>query len=225
VDVDGGREVVCDTDKGELRAKGEVLMLATGRWPATKNQGLEELGLELTERGFIKVNDKLETNLPGVYAIGDIVGGFMLAHKAQREGTVAADNAMGGNVKMSYRAVPVPIYTQPEVGCVGMTEADAREAGYDVRVGKFPYRVLGKSLAMGNRTGFAKIIADRKYDEILGVHLVGPHATDMISEAVVAIESEATAEELAHSIHPHPSLSEATMEAAQDLFGLSVHKG
>jgi dihydrolipoamide dehydrogenase len=223
-DVEGGREVVCETAQGELRIKAEVLMLATGRWPASKDQGLEELGLKM-ERGFVQVNEKLETNLPGVYAIGDLIGGFMLAHKAHHEGAIAAENAMGRNKKMSYRAIPVVIFTNPEVASVGLTEAEAREAGYDVKTGKFPFRVLGKSLAIGNRTGFAKVIADQKYGEILGVHLIGPHVTDMISEAAVAIESEATVEELAHSVHPHPTLSEAIMEAALDVFGMSVHKG
>ena len=224
VDVEGGREVVCDTPKGEVRAKGEVVMLATGRWPATRDQGLEEIGLKV-ERGFIKVNERMETNLPHVYAIGDVIGPPMLAHKATHEGLVAAENAMGGSKRMSYKAIPAPIYTEPEVASVGLTEVDAREKGFDVRIGKFPYRINGKSVAIGNRTGFVKVIADQKYGEILGVHMIGPHVTDMIAEAVVAMVSEATVEELAHSIHPHPSLSEVTMEAALDVLGESLHKG
>jgi dihydrolipoamide dehydrogenase len=223
-DIEGGREVVCDSDDGELRVKAEVLLLATGRSPATRDQGLEELGLKM-DRGFVLANERLETNLPGVYAIGDLIGGPMLAHKAHHEGAIAAENAMGMSHKMSYKAIPIVIFTNPEVASVGLTEAAAREAGYDIRVGKFPFRTLGKSLAIGNRTGFAKVIADQKYGEILGVHLIGPHVTDMISEAAVAIESEATVEELAHSVHPHPTLSEAIMEAALDVNGLSVHKG
>ncbi len=223
-DVEGGREVVASGEKGDISVKGEVLLVATSRWPNTKNQGLEEVGLTL-DRGYIKVNDRMETNLPGVYAIGDCACQPMLAHKASREGIVAAENAMGGDERMQYNAIPGPIFTEPEVACVGLTEVEARERGYNVRVGKFPYRTLGKSLAMGNRVGFAKVIADQKYGEILGVHLVGPHATDMIAEAVVAMQSEATVEELAHSIHPHPTLSEALMEAAEDVFGLSPHKG
>jgi dihydrolipoamide dehydrogenase len=223
-DVKGGREVVCGGEKGDITVKAEVLMLATSRWPNTKNQGLEDVGIEL-DRGFIKVNDRMETNLPNVYAIGDVACQPMLAHKASREGIIAAENALGGDHRMSYKAIPGPIFTEPEVACVGLTEKEARDQGYDVRVGKFPYRVLGKSLSIGNRVGFAKIVADQKYGEILGVHLIGPHATDMISEAVVAMESEATVEELAKSIHPHPTLSEATMEAAEDVFGMSIHKG
>ncbi|MBW3624151.1 MAG: dihydrolipoyl dehydrogenase [Armatimonadetes bacterium] len=222
-DAEGGREVVCGGAKGDIVVKAETILLATSRWPATQDQGLEELGLEM-ERGFVKVNSKMETNLPGVYAIGDIAGHPMLAHKAHHEGFIAAENVMGGDHHMSYRAIPGPIYTEPEVASVGLTEPEARERGYEIQVGTFPNRILGKSLAMGNRSGFAKVISDRKYGEILGVHIIGPNATELIAEAVVAMESEATVEELAHSIHPHPSLSEGVMEAALDILGASVHK-
>lgn len=209
--------------EGEETVEVAQVMMAVGRAPATSGQGLEELGIKM-DRGFILVDQQMQTSLPGVYAIGDIVPGPQLAHKASAEGKVAAENCMGIPSKMDYRAVPTCIYTEPEVASVGLREQEAREKGYDVRVGRFPYSALGKGLAMGERYGLFKIVSEAKYGEILGVHIVGPQATELIAEAVTAIISEATVEELAHSIHPHPTLSEGLYEAALDALGRPIHK-
>lgn len=209
--------------KGEEQVEVAQVMMAVGRAPATFDQGLEELNIKM-DRGFILVDQQMQTSLPGVYAIGDIVPGPQLAHKASAEGKVAAENCMGISSKMDYRAIPACIYTKPEVASVGLREQEAREKGYDVRVGRFPYSALGKGLAMGERHGLFKIVSEAKYGEILGVHIVGPQATDLIAEAVTAIVSEATVEELAHSIHPHPTLSEGLHEAALDALGRPIHK-
>ncbi|MBI2844042.1 MAG: dihydrolipoyl dehydrogenase, partial [Armatimonadetes bacterium] len=160
----------------------------------------------------------------GIYAIGDCVGNPMLAHKASHEGLVAVENCLGREARMDYKVVPGVIFTHPEVASVGLTEQEAREKYGDVLIGTFPFSANGKALGMGEREGFVKVIAEPKYREIVGVHIIGPHATDMITEAVVAMKSEATVDEIAESIHPHPTLSEPIHEAALDAIGLALHK-
>ena len=216
--VEGGREVVCDTDKGEVRVKAEKLLLATGRWPATKNQGLEDLGLEM-DRGFIKANERMETNLPGVYAVGDVVGGMMLAHKASHEGTVAAENCMGGDKKMSYKAIPGIIFTSPEVASVGLTEKRAKAEGYEIRVGRFPFAGNGKAIALGEDQGLVKTIFDKKTGKLLGAHLIGAEVTELIQGFVIAMNCETTEEELINAVFPHPTLSEMMHESVLDAYG------
>lgn len=222
--VDGGWELDVATEKGVQKVTAQKVLMAVGRRPATQGAGLEELGIKLN-RGAIVVDEHMRTSVPGVYAIGDVVGGLLLAHKASEEGKVAAENCCGLDSKMDYRTIPGAVYTDPEVATVGLTEAAAREAGYDVRVGRFPFRPLGKALAIGAREGMVKVVSDAKYGEILGIHMVGPHVTDLISEAVVAMHSEATVEEIGRAVHPHPTLSEALMEAALDAMGQPIHKG
>jgi dihydrolipoamide dehydrogenase len=173
----------------------------------------------------IPVNHRMQTNVPHIYAIGDVTGGG-LAHVATMEGLVAAANICGhGDETMDYKAVPSCVYTEPEVASVGMTEQEARDKGYPVKIGTFPFRNLGKAMAINQRDGFVKIVADDKYGEILGVHIIGPHATDLIHEAVVSIQLENTVEELMRTIHAHPTLAEAIGQANEDVRGMSIDKG
>ncbi|MEN6370732.1 MAG: dihydrolipoyl dehydrogenase [Armatimonadota bacterium] len=215
-----------NADGVEEEIEVEKVLLSIGRKPNTANIGLESVGIS-TERGRIIVNDRMQTNVSGIYAIGDCVGNPMLAHVAFHEATVAVANCFGEDKHMSYKAVPGVVFTHPEVASVGMTEEDARERYGDenIRVGKFPFIANGKALGMGEKEGFAKVIADAKYGEILGVHIIGPHATDMITEATLAIQSEATIDDIEATIHPHPTLSEPIHEAALDTQGMALHKG
>jgi dihydrolipoamide dehydrogenase len=210
--------------KGEGQAAGEVVLLATGRRAFTEGVGIEEIGVELN-RGRIVVDEHMQTRVPGVYAIGDCVGKFLLAHVASREGEVAVEHIAGRPSKMDYRVVPSCVYTSPEVAWVGMTEAQAREKHDNLKVGTFPFIALGKARAIGERDGFMKVIIEEKYGEVLGVHMIGVHVTDLIAEPTTAMTMEATAEEFASTIHAHPTLPEALMEAAMDALGHALHKG
>jgi dihydrolipoamide dehydrogenase len=183
---------------------------------------LENLDIA-SNNGRIIVNDRMETNVPGIYAIGDVVGGAMLAHVAIAEGKCAAQNAMGIESRMQYQAVPRCIYTSPEVAAVGLTEDEARAKYGNVRVGRFPFRANGKAVVLGEETGVVKVIAEERYGQVVGVGIVGPHATDMIAEAVLGIQLEATVDDFASVIHAHPTLSEALGEAALSAEGKPIH--
>jgi dihydrolipoamide dehydrogenase len=204
--------------------EAETLLVAVGRSPNTQDVGLEKTRVKL-ERGFVKVDPYMQTDEPGVYAIGDIVANSpLLAHVASREGIVAVTHAAGKPVEpISYTHVPNCTYCEPEISSVGLTERQAREAGHKVRVGKFPFAANSKASILGAREGLVKIVADEKYGEILGVHMIGPRVTEMIAEAVVAMRLEGTVEDLAHAIHPHPTLTEAMMEAAHAVDGMAIH--
>ena len=203
--------------------EAEMLLVAIGRRPVTENIGLEALGIEL-DRGYIKVNGFMQTAVPHIYAIGDVVPTPWLAHVASSEGILAAEHMAGEKVRpINYDRVPSCTYCEPEVASVGLTEAKAKERGYDVQVGKFPFTALGKAKVIGKTTGFAKVVRDKKYDEVLGVHLVGAHATDLIAEACVTLQFEGTGEELLRTMHPHPTMSEAVMEAAHAAHGQAIH--
>jgi len=203
--------------------KTEKILVSIGRSMNSKNIGLEALGARKGTRGEIMVNDKMETNVPGVYAIGDVVGAMMLAHVASRQGLVAVENALGGNIRMDYTVIPAGIFTMPEAGSVGLREKQALENGLKIKVGKFQYRGLGKAHAMGEITGMVKVISDQETDKVLGVHICGAHATDMIHEGALAVQQGVTAKELGSLIHAHPTLSEAVMEAAEDVHGMAIH--
>ncbi|MFB3879971.1 MAG: dihydrolipoyl dehydrogenase [Armatimonadota bacterium] len=220
----GGKQVVRYTEGGaEREAEADVVLCAVGRWPNTEGIGLEELGVE-KDRRAIKVNARMETNVPGVYACGDAIGGVMLAHVASAEGRVAAANAMGQSIEMDYRAIPSVTFTHPEIGSTGLTEARARERGHEVKVGKFFFRGAGKAVAEGSREGLVKIVADAKTDVVLGGQICGPHATDLIHELVLAVQTGVTAEQVADMVHAHPTLTEPIMEAAEDVNGRAIHK-
>ncbi|MEW6409315.1 MAG: dihydrolipoyl dehydrogenase [Nitrospirota bacterium] len=201
----------------------EKILVSIGRTCNTENLGLEEIGVVVGKRGEIIVNEKMETSVKGVYAIGDVVGGIMLAHVASKEGLVAAANASVGNEIIDYSVIPAAIFTMPEIGSVGLREHQAKEMGYEVNIGRFQFRGLGKAHAIGKISGMVKIISEKNTDRILGVHIIGPHASDIIHEAAVAMRLGAKARDLAHTIHAHPTLSEALMEAAEDVHGMAIH--
>jgi dihydrolipoamide dehydrogenase len=165
----------------------------------------------------------MQTNVEGIYAIGDVVGGIMLAHVASREGIAAAENAMGGNSEINYDVIPAAIFTSPEIGSVGLREYQAAEKGIKYKVGRFQFRSLGKAHAMGEIAGLFKIISDEDTDKILGAHIIGPHASDLIHEIAVAMEKGLTVRDIAHTIHAHPTLAEGIMEAAEDVHGSAIH--
>jgi dihydrolipoamide dehydrogenase len=214
--------VIVSKDGQEQVINADYVMVTVGRRPNSKGFGLEELGIEI-ERGFIKVNKKMQTNIPNIYAIGDVVGGFMLAHKASKEGIAAAEVIAGHKTELDYYAMPAVVFTDPEIASVGLTEKEATEKGFKPKVGRFPFAALGKALASGESEGFAKIIMNEESGEILGIHVVGHEASSLISEGALAIEMGATAEDIALTIHPHPTLPEALMEAAEATFGKAIH--
>jgi len=209
---------------GEQEVEADVVLVATSRWPYTEGLGLEEAGISL-ERRFIPVNEQMQTRADGIYAIGDVVPGAGLAHVASREGEIAVETIAGRSVRMDYRAIPSCVYTHPEVAWVGLAEEDAREEHPELRIGRFPFRILGRAIASGAREGFVKVIAEPRYGEVLGVHMIGAHVTDLISEATLAMTLESTVDELIHTIHAHPTMPEAIGEAALDVWHRAIHKG
>ncbi len=201
----------------------EKLLVAVGRKPRTEGLGLERVGIE-TERDFIPVNGFMETSASNVFAVGDIVPSQQLAHVGSAEGILAVEKIAGREVRpMNYEHMPSATYCSPEVASVGITEATAKERGYEVQVGRFPFAANSKASIMEEREGFVKIVSEAKYDELLGVHIIGRHATDLIAEAVVALEHEATVESLMRAVHAHPTLSESVMEAAHAAEDLPIH--
>ncbi len=217
-------EVTYTDDKGkEAKIKCETLLVAIGRRPVTDGLGLENTKIEV-ERGYLKVDEFMRTAEPNIYAIGDVIPTPWLAHVAAKEGCVAAEHIAGKNPRpVNYGLVPNCTYCHPEIGSIGLTEAKAKEKGYEVKVGKFPFSALAKAKILGETDGFVKVISDAKYDEVLGVHIIGPHATDLLAEASVALGLEATAEELGHIMHAHPTLSESIMEAAEDVHKMAIN--
>jgi dihydrolipoamide dehydrogenase len=216
------KKVAASAQKGDQSFTGEYVLMAVSR--SANTSGLEylmEQGLD-NERGRVRINEKMETNLPGIYAIGDLVHGAGLAHVASMEGEVAVDNAMGHETKMDYNVVPNPIYTFPEIAFIGLTEAEAKEKYPEARVERFPWSANGKAVAIDETDGFTKVIIG-KYDEILGAHIIGPDATNLISEYSVAMRGELTADEIIETIHPHPTLSEGLREAMLAVEGRPIH--
>jgi dihydrolipoamide dehydrogenase len=199
------------------------VLVSIGRAVNTENIGLENIGIEKGKRGEILVDKNLQTNVEGIYAIGDVIGGIMLAHLASKEGIVAVENAMGGNSEVNYDVIPAAIFTNPEIASVGLREKEVVEKGIKYRIGRFQYRALGKAHAMGEIAGMFKLIAEEETDRILGAHIIGPHASDLIHEAAVAMEKGLTARDVAHTIHAHPTLAEGLMEAAEDVHGAAIH--
>lgn len=236
-----GMDVRTGTSVAKMDSSGDVLNLELqGAKPGTIEADLvlvgigrrfhsevvsrnEHLGVKLGPKGQILVNERMETNIPGIYAIGDVTGKTMLAHGASAEGLTAAANALGANKKMNYRVVPACTFTSPEVASVGLTEKEARDTGVNVKVGRFPFMSSGRAQSMNATEGMVKIVGDAATDEVLGVHIMGAEAGELIASAAVAMSMEATVEEIAHTIHTHPTLSEAVMEAAEDYLGLGIH--
>lgn len=225
-------EAGANSVKSVIEAKGkqttietDLVLSATGRSAVTKDCGLEKTKVQIDQRGFVQVNPFMQTAEPNVYAIGDIVPTPMLAHCASFEAILAIEHIKGLDVRpLNYDHVPNCTYTDPEVASVGLTEKKAKERGYDVKTGKFPFTASAKARIVGETGGLVKIVADKKYDEVLGIHICGPHATELIAEGGAALELEATAESIAKTMHAHPTLSEAIMEAAEDVLGHSIHQ-
>lgn len=224
--VETGKEgVTLTVGKGEETEtlKAEKALIAIGVAPNSEDMGLEEVGVK-TEKGFIQINERMETSVSGIYAIGDVTGKLALAHVASAQGLVAAEAIAGHDTRvLTYHNMPRCTFTHPEVASVGLTEAQAEEKGYDVKTGKFPFQPNGKALGLDDNIGFVKIVAESKYNEVLGVHLVGPHVTELVAGPTGMIGLETTLEELTHTVHPHPTLSEVVMEAAHVTLGEAIH--
>ena len=215
-------EVLVSTTDGEKKLETEKVLLAAGRVPELGNIDVQRLGIELDGKA-IKVDEKMRTNIPGIYAVGDVVGKIMLAHVASREGIVAVENISGKEVLMDYKVVPNCVFSMPEVASVGLTEEEARKENDNIKVSKFPFMANGKALGMGETEGMVKIIADADTFELLGLHILGAHASDLIAEGALALSMEATAFEIVNTIHAHPTLAEAIAEAAEGIIGKPIH--
>lgn len=222
--TENGVKVVVNVDGQQTTIEAEQALMAIGFKPNSLNIGLEEAGVELTPRKFVKIDEKMQTNVPNIYAIGDVSGQVLLAHVASAQGVVAAENIAGvETVTLNYTMMPRATYCQPQVASFGYTEAQAKEAGYEIKVGRFPFQANGKALGYGETAGFAKIISDAKTGEILGAHMVGPDVSELLPELTLAQRSELTTAEIARNVHAHPTLSEAIMEAAENAEGHSIH--
>ncbi len=208
--------------KGLIEAQADIILVAGGRKPYNEGLGLEKLGIDLDESGFIKVDSSFSTNIEGIYAIGDVIGGYMLAHAASEEGMAAVENMAGQNTRVHYHAVPGCVFTIPEIASVGMSEEEARAQGIEYRTGKFQFAANGKALTMGESDGMVKVLADQD-EVIIGVHIIGPHASDLITEGTMMVKNRMKVTEIPGTIHPHPTLSEAVMEAVLDVQGKAVH--
>ncbi len=209
--------------KGTETLKADKVLVAIGRKPNSNDLGLEHLGIDLDEQGFVQVNSKMQTSNENVYAIGDLVKGPMLAHRASHMGKVAAEVISGKKSAFDNLAIPGVIFTDPEIATVGMTEAQAKEQGIDVKTGVFPFKALGRAMTMGNTEGLTKIVSDAETGTVLGVHIIGPHASDLIAEGALAVESALHVEDLSLTIHAHPTLPEGLGEAAEDIDRKAIH--
>ena len=215
--------VSLDRDGQTSTLEASHVLVSVGRKPSLTGIDAGSLGLKLGPRGEIAVDDQMRTNLPGVFAIGDAVGGKLLAHKAEEEGVVAAEVIAGHPARMHYHSIPSVVYTWPEIATVGLTEREVRESGREYKTGKFPFTANGRARTMGEVSGFVKFVADKKTDELLGCHMIGPNVSELISEVVLAFEYRGAAEDLGITVHAHPTLSEATKEAALAVLGRAIH--
>ena len=222
-DTKGGKIVVLpDGNKAEKKLKAAAVAVSVGQQPNIEGLGLNKCGV-VTDKGRIQTNERMETNVPDIYAAGDVVGGMMLAYVSFAEGKVAAENAMGRDSQIDYQAVTQCIFTLPEVASVGLTEEEATAQGHEMRIGRFPFAASGMAAILGEQRGLVKIISDQKYGQILGVHIIGPRATSLIPEAALAMKLEVTPQEIVATMHAHPTLSEAVWEAALDVTGEAIH--
>ena len=221
--TENGAFVDVEKDGKSERIEGDYVLVSVGRRPVTTGIDAKALGLALGKRGEILVDDQMRTNLPNVFAIGDCVPGPMLAHKAEEEGVIAAEVIAGKPVHMHYKSIPGVVYTWPEIASVGLTERQVKESGREYRVGKFPFSANGRARSMGENSGFVKFVADAKTDELLGAHLIGPNVSELVAEVVLAFEYRGSAEDIAVTVHAHPTLSESTKEAALSVLGRALH--
>jgi dihydrolipoamide dehydrogenase len=218
-----GAKVKVSAGGKESTLEAEQALVAIGFRPNTKGIGLEEAGVKLNERGFIEINEKMQTSVPNFYAIGDVTGKLMLAHVASAMGIIAAENIAGAEtITLDYEMMPRATYCQPQIASFGLTEAQAKERGYNVKIGRFPFQANGKALGLGDSAGWVKLVMDEKYGELLGAHMIGPEVTELLPELTLAHMMELTPHEIARNVHAHPSLSEALMEAAHAAQGMPI---
>jgi dihydrolipoamide dehydrogenase len=218
-----GVEVVVEKDGKQETLSGDHVLVSVGRRPSLNGIDAQALGLNVSKRGEILVDDRMRTNLPHVYAIGDCVPGPMLAHKAEEEGVIAAEVIAGKPAHMHYKAIPGVVYTWPEIAVAGLTEKQAKESGREIRVGRFPFSANGRARSMNETNGFVKFVTDAKTDEVLGCHMIGPNVSELIAEIVLAMEYRASADDIGMTVHAHPTLSEVTKEAALAALGRPLH--
>ncbi|MBU2535728.1 MAG: dihydrolipoyl dehydrogenase [Chloroflexota bacterium] len=221
-DSPGGKAALISDGKTEQKLEAEAVAIAVGYRPNTDGLGLEEAGITIN-KGAIQVNERMETSVPGIYAAGDATGGIMLAYVAMEEGIIAAENVMGGNTSIDYNVVPRFTHSLPELASVGLTEEEARLQGHEAKIGRFPFAANSIATILGERRGLIKIVTEPKYGQILGIHILGPRATELIAEATLAMKMEATVPDIVATLHAHPSLSEAMHEAALDVTGETIH--
>jgi dihydrolipoamide dehydrogenase len=219
-----GVQVKVSSEEGEKTLEAEQALVSIGVTPNSKGLGLEELGVKISERGFIEIDERMATNVPGIWAIGDVTGKLMLAHVGSAQGIIAAENIAGAEtITLDYDMLPRVTFSRPQVASFGYTEGQAAERGYEVKVGRFPFQANGKALGLGETTGWVKIITDAKYGEILGAHMIGPEVTELLPELTLAQMMEITPAEIARNVHSHPTLSEVLMEAAHAAEGHAIH--
>ncbi len=220
-----GTKVTVETDDGEETLEADLTLVAIGFKPNSQGLGLEEVGVKLTDKGHIEIDERMATSVDGIWAVGDVTGKLLLAHVASAMGVIAAENIAGvETVTLDYDMMPRAVYGHPQTASFGYTEAEAQEMGYDVSVGEFPFQANGKALGLGDYQGFVKIVSDKKYGEILGAHLVGPDVSELLPELTLAQRFELTTREIARNVHAHPTLTEAIMEAAEAAEGEAIHK-
>ena len=221
--TDQGVEVELSAGDESETASANVMLVAIGRRPVTDGLNLDRIGVATDEKGFVEVDQHFATSIPNVYAVGDVIGGKMLAHKGSEEGVVVAERIAGQDSEMDYFPIPGVVYTHPEIATVGLSEDEARAAGHEIRVGRFPFSANGRARSMNDTTGFVKVVADAQSDRMLGCHILGPRAGDLIAEVVAAAAFRASAEDIALTVHAHPTLAEAIKEAALDVRGEVIH--
>ncbi|HEX6033819.1 MAG TPA: FAD-dependent oxidoreductase, partial [Anaerolineales bacterium] len=222
--TDSGVRVKVSAEGKETTLEAEQALVAIGFRPNSKGFGLEEVGVRLNDRGMVEINEKMQTSVPNIYAIGDVTGKLMLAHVGSAMGIVAAENIAGAEtVTLDYEMMPRATYSNPQVASFGLTEAQAKERGFNIKVGRFPFQPNGKALGLGDYAGFVKIVVDEKYGEILGAHMIGPEVTELLPELTLARMMELTPHEIARNVHAHPTLSEVLMEAAHGAEGTPIH--
>jgi len=219
-----GVKVTVSADGKTQVLEADQALVSIGFRPNSKGLGLEEVGVKLSDRGFIEIDDRMATNVPGIWAIGDVTGKLMLAHVGSAQGVVCAENIAGHEtIKLNYEMMPRATYCQPQIASFGITEAQAKERGYEVKLGRFPFQANGKALGLGESTGWVKLVIDAKYGEILGAHMIGPEVTELLPELTLAQMMELTPAEIARNVHAHPTISEALMEAAHGAEGHAIH--
>jgi dihydrolipoamide dehydrogenase len=222
--TDSGVSVKVAGEEGEQTLEAAQALMAIGFKPYTDGLGLDTIGIKLTDRGAVQIDERMATNVPGIWAVGDVTAKLMLAHVGSAQGFICAENIAGAEtIPLDYEMMPRATYCQPQIASFGLTEKQAKDRGYNPKVGRFPFQANGKALGLGESGGWVKIISDEKYGEILGAHMIGPEVTELLPELTLAQMMELTSAEIARNVHAHPSLSEVLMEAAHSIEGSAIH--